>query len=447
MDIFSIVLNSLTSENEVLLNFLMVPFGILEIFLIIFLSKTLFDYKIKINYLLPYTYIIVFSTLLTVFIIPQPYNVIFNVIILILASKFIFKITFFKSGLSILTSCFIFNIVSMLYLNPFLDLFQISTLELQSIPMYRIPFIISLHTLIVILAFLLRFKNFKLLILEDLDQTTKISIFIHIFLGISAIVLQTILISFFIELLPSWATALSIVSLVGFFAMSLVTINRIFKLKITTQKLQVSESYNQTLQTLHDSVRGFKHDFDNTLTTIGGYILTKDLTGLDKYYKDLVQDSKQVNNLYILNPDIINNDGLYNLLLKKYHEACSKDLEINFTILFDLSELNMKTYEFCRILGILIDNAIEASESSNERIIDILFRKDFKANKQIVLVENSYSNKDVNLSKIYEKGLTSKKEHTGLGLWEVKKILSKYTNCIIKTTKNETLFIQRIEIT
>ena len=38
---------------------------------------------------------------------------------------------------------------------------------------------------------------------------------------------------------------------------------KIIKLFTTTQKLESVEEYNKTLHILHDSVRGFKHDFDN----------------------------------------------------------------------------------------------------------------------------------------------------------------------------------------
>ena len=75
---------------------------------------------------------------------------------------------------------------------------------------------------------------------------------------------------------------------------------------------------------MHDSVRGFKHDFDNIVTTIGGYINTNDMEGLKKYYSQLEEDCEKVNNLYILNPDSINNPGIYNLLTTKYNEADRK---------------------------------------------------------------------------------------------------------------------------
>ncbi len=50
------------------------------------------------------------------------------------------------------------------------------------------------------------------------------------------------------------------------------------------------------------------------------------------------------------------------------------------TFLLDLNTLKMKIYEFARILGILLDNAIDASNECNEKIINIMFRNDSKNN-------------------------------------------------------------------
>ena len=215
---------------------------------------------------------------------------------------------------------------------------------------------------------------------------------------------------------------------------------------MTTKKLESTEAYNNTLHILHDNVRGFKHDFDNIVTTIGGYVKTNDMEGLKKYYEQLEDDCQRVNNLYLLNPEIINNDGIYNLLTKKYHDAEEKDIKVNITFLLDLSTLHMKIYEFARILGILLDNAIEASSESKEKIINLTFRNDSKNSRQLIIVENSYSNKDVNTERIFEKGVSEKENHTGLGLWEVRKLIKKNNNINLHTSKDDKFFSQQLEI-
>ena len=211
--------------------------------------------------------------------------------------------------------------------------------------------------------------------------------------------------------------------------------------------MQNAEEYNKTLRIIHDNVRCFKHDFDNIVTTLGGYIQTDDIEGLKKYYSQLQDDCQRANNLYILNPEVINNPGIYNLLTTKYHEAEEKDIKVNLSFLLDLNKLNMKIYEFTRILGVLLDNSIDAANESDEKIINITFRNEEKNHRQIILIENTY-NKDIDISmdKIFDKGVSGKENHTGLGLWEVRKIVKKNNNLNLYTNKDENYFIQQLEI-
>ena len=64
----------------------------------------------------------------------------------------------------------------------------------------------------------------------------------------------------------------------------------------------------------------------------------------------------------------------------------------------------------------------------------------------MLIVENTFKNKDINVDKIYEKGYSTKPHNTGLGLWEVEKILKKNKNVTRFTSKDGDLFKQQIEI-
>ena len=134
------------------------------------------------------------------------------------------------------------------------------------------------------------------------------------------------------------------------------------------------------------------------------------MEGLKKYYLELEDDCQRVNNLYILNPEVVNNDGIYNLLTKKYNEADSKNIKVNITFLLDLGNLHMKVYEFARILGILFDNAIEASSECKEKIINLSFRNDTKNSRELVIIENTFNDKNVDIDKIFEKGVSGKEK-------------------------------------
>lgn len=106
----------------------------------------------------------------------------------------------------------------------------------------------------------------------------------------------------------------------------------------------------------------------------------------------------------------------------------------------------MKIYEFTKILGILLDNAIEATQECEKKVINVTICKDFKVNRQLLVIENTYKDKNVNTEKIYEKGFSSKKNNTGLGLWETRQILKRNNNLNLFTTKNNEFFKQQLEI-
>ena len=65
---------------------------------------------------------------------------------------------------------------------------------------------------------------------------------------------------------------------------------------------------------------------------------------------------------------------------------------------------------------------------------------------QLLIVENTYKNKDINTDLIFEKGYSTKAGNTGLGLWEIRQILKKNDNLNLFTTKNNEFFIQQFEI-
>ena len=149
--------------------------------------------------------------------------------------------------------------------------------------------------------------NLNINFLNDINSHNKITLIINSILGIIIIASQSYLTTFYNTYLPPFVAFLGYVGLISYFFISIFSLIKSTKLEITTRQLESAEEYNKTLSILHDSVRGFKHDFDNIVSTIGGYIATNDMEGLNKYYLQLLDDCQRTNNLYTLNPNVINN--------------------------------------------------------------------------------------------------------------------------------------------
>lgn len=446
MEILNNLWLAVSTPNETLMNIISIPASVLEIVLLMFLFLSTLNIsstkRQKVTYVISMSCI----SLIMIALVKSPYNLCINYFTAVALLYVIFKKSFFKTIVAYVISLIILNLAGLLVLNPYITILKINSIQLNTIPIYRLFYIFIIYLVAILIIFFLRYKNLKMDFLEDIDIKNKSVIILNLLFGIIAIITQTIVLFYYVDNLPILMTFLSFISLLVYFSISIYSLTRTFKLILTTRKLQSAEEYNHSLRVLHDSVRAFKHDFDNMVTTIGGYIKTNDMEGLEKYYSELVDDSERVNNLYILNPEVVNNDGIYNLLTKKYHEADSKDIKVNITFLLDLSTLHMKIYEFARILGILLDNAIEASSECEEKIINLIFRDDRKNHTQLIIVENTYADKTVDTEKIFEKGISGKENHTGLGLWKVRKIVNKNSNVVLRTIKDDKFFKQQLEI-
>lgn len=446
MDILNSIWTAISTPNEDLVNIICILLLFFEAPLSYGLISNIFNIdftkKQKILYISVTAFIAVIATLFM----DWPFNIILNYASAFIILLFVLRLNFIKSLIATLFPSIVFNLVGNLLANPYFDLLNITYEQANTIVIYRIPFAFLTYIIVFIFNLIIKYRRLTISILEDFDIKNKSIITFNFLFGFLNIFLQGILSVKYIDILPIEFTFFNSICLLIYFGLSFFSLAKIISLATTKKKLESAEEYNKTLHILHDSVRGFKHDFDNIVTTIGGYIKTNDMEGLKNYYSQLEEDCEKVNNLYILNPDIINNPGIYNLLTTKYSEAEEKGIKVNLTFLLDLNNLHMKIYEFARILGILLDNAIEAASECDEKVLNIVFRNDSKNNRNIILLENTYKNKNVNIDEIFNKGVSGKENHTGLGLWEIRQILKKNNNVNLHTTKNDKYFSQQLEI-
>lgn len=446
MEIFQTIWTALTTQNEMLNNLIGIPFVFLEGFISMLLFTTLLDVestkKQKILYVIIASIFSIFSNL----ILPNPFNTYMNLLVVLITIILVFKINIFKAIICLLFPPIITALIESIFAKIYYTIFHIDYLIGGTIPLHRLIGTLILYLCMFIIYLMLKFfkVNFTKLQIEN-KKKRSLLIFSTLF-GVLLIGLQIYLITFYVSYLPFFITLLDILGLAIYFIINLYTIFTVSELEDTTMNLEEAQLYNKTLQILHDNVRGFKHDFWNIVQGLGGYIDKNDMEGLKQYYSKLVEDCQQVNNLTALSPSVVNNPAVYNVLANKYHMADELGIKINLEVFMDLNELSINSYELTRIIGILMNNAIEASKECEEKVINVTFRKDKNKHMQLVIVENTYKYKNIDTEKIYEKGYSTKEGNTGLGLWEIRQIMKKHNNLNLYTTKTEELFSQQFEI-
>ena len=446
IEFFEMIWKCFTTENPSMIAIISIPLTFIESYVVMLLFTTLLN--ITANKMQKIIYVLVLSTsgIINNLFIPEPFDAFVNIAIILLSTIFILKTNLFKGLLSFIIPLIITAVLESVIVNCYDLIFNSDYYLNNNIPIYRMVITLTIYFTEFIFCILIKNLKINFSKIQILNKKIKITLTLTSILAVALIIGQLYILFFYSYTMPLFISLLNILGLITYFFLNLYTTFTVSKLETTSTNLEEAQLYNKTLEILQDNTRAFRHDFANILQGMVGYIDNNDMAGLKKYYLQLVDDIQHSNNLTTLSPKVVNNPAIYNVLATKYHKADSLGIKINLDAFLDMNELHIKIYEFTRVLGILMDNAIEASSECENKIINVTFRKDDKRHMQLLIIENTYENKDIDIDKIFEKDYSTKEGNTGLGLWEIRQILKKNNNLNLFTSKDENFFKQQFEI-
>lgn len=218
-------------------------------------------------------------------------------------------------------------------------------------------------------------------------------------------------------------------------------------LKIKDNELKALQNYINETEDAYLEMRKFKHDYINILSSIAGYICDEDMKGLEDYFnKKIAPLNRTLENesLKLASLKNVKATEIKGILTIKTIQAQNKGINIDIEILEEIESISWDTILACRGIGILMDNAIEAAEECNYKKINLALIK--KEKSKIIIIQNTYKDKNINLKKIYEQSYSTKGNDRGLGLSTLKESISKANNIILDTKISEEFFTQIITI-
>ncbi len=401
---------------------------IIFLFLFILLPNSVslaLDYT-SFNYLKPLV-ILVFETIAMIIILKQKisYSILIEVITYIMFMTFEMLYMFF---LKLITNKPIHVILGNTF-NRFLGILVYDSI---------------LFIIIFVINYILNRKNIKSSFLNNIS--TK-----HLYFLIIAIIIY-ILPQSFISVITNYSyPPLFIgVNLVQFILITIFTfyfLRKDMDYQKSREDLITSEIHNKTLIGMIDGVRTLKHDYNNIIQSLNGYVVTKQYDKLENHIKSLLKECNGINNISSIDPKVFNDPAIYGIVGSKYFLANEKGIPFEFDITTDVAGLDFPKPELSRILGILIDNAIEATTKSTNPYIRLQIRFDNRKCADLIKIYNTYDTSiDINLQDIFKKGYSSKEVKSGIGLWEVKKLVKQNPNSQIYASIEENMFVQNIVI-
>ena len=225
-------------------------------------------------------------------------------------------------------------------------------------------------------------------------------------------------------------------------------------LSAQNQYNKINDKYNNTLNSLKeyeeilDVYRVSNHENKNELLTIRNMVMKKD-KNIPEYIDKIIDNKIKDDEKLMFDTNTIPAGGLraviYSKLLvmkdKKIKFDLNVDRKVRTVELIDLGEDLM--LDICKIIGVFLDNAIEAVLELKQKHIKItLFTDEDCLNIEI---SNNFKG-NIDLTSIDEKGYTSKSKGHGYGLTLVKEIISKNNKLKNERKINKNIFTQKLKI-
>jgi len=215
------------------------------------------------------------------------------------------------------------------------------------------------------------------------------------------------------------------------------------------QKLEQQKKYIEALERNNNEIRKFKHDFNNIILGLEGYITNNevDIVKLRDYFFNNIKDFNtkiELDNIVLSHLNNIKVLSIKNLLTNKIISAQNNDFKVNICIEDEIDDFFVNEMQLSRVLGIFLDNSLEAGlELDDNRFLELII---LKVNKTIAIqITNTFKNNNLDIDKINESGYSSKGENRGIGLGSANDIISKH-NMILNTRIEDNLFKQILTI-
>jgi len=191
-----------------------------------------------------------------------------------------------------------------------------------------------------------------------------------------------------------------------------------FRLEGQSIELEQQKFYNTALDNTLNNIRRFKHGYNNNLNVLYAFAKLGQYDEMLNYFNEVMEMNNRLNDTTILD---IKNAALYGLVASKIQYAEEKGVNFKVTTNSEIKDIpNIRMIDLCEIVGIFLDNAIEAAIESDEKTVQMEVYEEFVYIK--IVVKNSFKTV-TDVSKISKKGFSTKGEGRGMGLWIVGEIV------------------------
>lgn len=304
---------------------------------------------------------------------------------------------------------------------------------------------ISVCLCLVIITYVLK-KPLKKLINYNLSTNKKIIVMSSITLVMLAI--------FFYNLIKTFEFNNNIITYLVIIVMLICILLYLFKQKIENEK--ISKKYDELLDVMKSyesdigEQRTLRHETKNEFATIKCKLQDKeDNKTIIEYIDSVIGEKEKAGSTKYSKFKYLPSNGLKGFFYYKFIEAEKKGINVSINISKQIENSFLKDIEtkdfkdLARIIGVYLDNAIEASSTSEDKKLGIEM---YLIKEKIEIIITNTFNNEINLDKIGKESFSTKGKHRGHGLLLVNKILSENNMFEAKNEIRGNIYIQSLKI-
>ena len=206
--------------------------------------------------------------------------------------------------------------------------------------------------------------------------------------------------------------------------------------RVSEQAAMLEDAYRQ-LEALNSTLRKQRHDFKNHLQVVFSLMEMDEYADAKQYIESVYQDIQRTGSTLRTAIPAVNA-----LIAAKRGDCESRGIELRLDIRSAWQDMPVPGWELCRVLGNLIDNAVDALVEAPPADPFVSVTMDETAGGFVfAIVNNGPAIPPQHLEAIFREGFTTKDAGHGAGLSIVREILESYGGGIrVKSDADSTVF-------
>lgn len=230
-----------------------------------------------------------------------------------------------------------------------------------------------------------------------------------------------------------------------------LTKNEELKFQAKQRKLEydMMNRYAEEVKKQYQDIRKFQHDYVNILSSVEYYLDSNKIDELKKFYYTNVKQTKtlfKTNMLRLDDLQKIDSLEIKSILTTKLITAQEKKINVQIEVLEQIpDDLVVDPIILIRILGILLDNAIEELEylQKGQLLVGLFIIN----NDLLIMIQNTVRENIEPIHVLKQEGYSTKGDKRGIGLTNVSELIVLERQLLLETTITNEAFVQKITIT